>query len=253
MCIRDRGESEYEAFRPVANSDLLEVGRPDVGDVDQARRERSFVRLKEAGVPYMEHLPCEVLDCEAMIRKPEEIARRAAALFAVALYSEVMLSENPDREEALGFVTRVDEGYHIMDEFTPLERTYLENPSPEQYDCIQFLWRYECCAVLLWALGIVELPYPSAICDVPYIARLFFDHKENGTVLGLGEIRDRQEILDEADLTLRYDWACVDARVKGEETPVSLDGGVVMERHYAFNWLIGAGDGAEWDEIQPTT
>ncbi len=41
----------------------------------------------------MEHLPCEVLDCEAMIRKPEEIARRAAALFAVALYSEVMLSE----------------------------------------------------------------------------------------------------------------------------------------------------------------
>ena len=104
-----------------------------------------------------------------------------------------------------------------------------------------------------WALGIVELPYPSTICDVPYIARLFFDHKENGTVLGLGEIRDRQEILDEADLTLRYDWACVDARVKGEETPASLDGGVVMERHYAFNWLIGANDGAEWDEIQPTT
>ena len=33
-----KGESEYEAFRPVANSDLLEVGRPDVGDVDQARR-----------------------------------------------------------------------------------------------------------------------------------------------------------------------------------------------------------------------
>ena len=72
-------------------------------------------------------------------------------------------------------------------------------------------------------------------------------------MLGFGEIRDRQEILDEADLTLRYDWACVDARVKGEETPASLDGGVVMERHYAFNWLIGASDGAEWDEIQPTT
>ena len=65
---------------PVANSDLLEVGRPEAGDVDQARRERSFVRLKEAGVPYMEHLPCEVLDCEAMIRKPEEIACRAETL-----------------------------------------------------------------------------------------------------------------------------------------------------------------------------
>ena len=52
-----KGESEYEAFRPVANSDLLEVGRPEERDVDQARRERSLVRLKEAGVPYMEHLP----------------------------------------------------------------------------------------------------------------------------------------------------------------------------------------------------
>ncbi len=43
-----KGESEYETFRPVANSDLLEVGRPEERDVDQARRERSFVRLKEA-------------------------------------------------------------------------------------------------------------------------------------------------------------------------------------------------------------
>lgn len=248
-----QGESEYATFRPVANSDLLEVGRPEPGDVDQFRRERSLARLKEAGVPYIEHLPCEVLDCEAEIRNPEEIACRAAALFAVALYSEVMLSENPDREEALEFVQRVDAGFHIMDELTPAERAYLDNPSPEQHDCIQFLWRYECCAVLLWALGITELPYPSEICDVPFIARLFFDNQENGTVLGLGEIRGKKEILDEADLTLRYDWACVDARVKGQEAPASLDGGVVMERHYAFNWLIGASEGADWDDIQPTT
>lgn len=44
-----KGESEYETFRPVANSDLLEVGRPEAGDVDQARRERSFVRLERGG------------------------------------------------------------------------------------------------------------------------------------------------------------------------------------------------------------
>lgn len=31
-----KGESEYETFRPVANSDLLEVGRPEERDVDQA-------------------------------------------------------------------------------------------------------------------------------------------------------------------------------------------------------------------------
>ena len=69
----------------------------------------------------------------------------------------------------------------------------------------------------------------------------------------LGKVRKREEILDEADLTLRYDWACVDARVNGREAPASLEGGVVMERHYAFNWLIGGSDGAAWDEIWPTT
>ncbi len=248
-----KGESEYETFLPVANTDLLEVGRPEVSDIDQYRKERSIVRLKEEGVPYIEHLPSEVLDSEAVIRNPEEISRRAIALFAVALYSEVLLSENPDREEALDFVRRIDESYHIMDEFTPAERAYLDNPAPEEHDRIQFLWRYECCAVLLWALGITELPYPSEICDVPFIARFFFDNQERGSILDLGEIRGREEILDEADLTLRYDWACVDARIKGQEAPASLDGGIVMERHYVLNWLIGADDGADWDDIQPGT
>ena len=248
-----KGESEYETFLPVANTDLLEVGRPEASDIDQYRKERSIARLKEEGVPYIEHLPGEVLDSEAVIRNPEEISRRAIALFAVALYSEVLLSENPDREEALDFVRRIDESYHIMDEFTPAERAYLDNPAPEEHDRIQFLWRYECCAVLLWALGITELPYPSEICDVPFIARFFFDNQERGSILDLGEIRGREEILDEADLTLRYDWACVDARIKGQEAPASLDSGIVMERHYALNWLIGADDGADWDDIQPGT
>lgn len=248
-----KGKSEYETFLPVANTDLLEVGRPEVSDIDQYRKERSIARLKEEGVPYIEHLPSEVLDSEAAIRNPEEISRRAIGLFAVALYSEVLLSENPDREEALDFVRQIDESYHIMDEFTPAERAYLDNPAPEEHDRIQFLWRYECCAVLLWALGITELPYPSEICDVPFIARFFFDNKERGSILDLGEIRGREEILDEADLTLRYDWACVDARIKGQETPASLDSGIVMERHYALNWLIGADDGADWDNIKPGT
>ncbi|MGG6547373.1 UNVERIFIED_CONTAM: DUF4272 domain-containing protein, partial [Prevotella sp. 15_C9] len=73
------------------------------------------------------------------------------------------------------------------------------------------------------------------------MAHLFFNHKDEGTILGLGMVRKREEVLDEADLTFRYDWACVEARVHGEEAPVLLDAGVVMERHYAFNWLVGGG------------
>ena len=33
--------------------------------------------------------------------------------------------------------------------------------------------------------------------------------------------------MDAADITLRYDWACVEARVHGKEAPASLNGDVV--------------------------
>ena len=68
-----------------------------------------------------------------------------------------------------------------------------------------------------------------------------------------GYSRPEKEILDEADLTLRYDWACVDARIHGQKAPTGIDGGIVIERHYAFNWIIGANNGADWDHIQPNT
>ena len=72
---------------------------------------------------------------EAVIKNPEMVACRS-----VALYSEVLLSEKQDREKVLDYVNQVTEVYHIEDEFTPMERAYLDNPKPEQHDCIQFLW-----------------------------------------------------------------------------------------------------------------
>lgn len=247
------GESQYEAYRQEPLPADTPPDIPPPGDTDLCRKQRSVARLREAGVPYMEQLPILVPDNEARPRAPREIARRATALFALGLYSEVLLSDNQDREEALEYLRNLEKNYDISDEFTPAERAYLDNPTPEQPECIRFLWRYECCAALLWALGIVELSYPSGICDVPFIARLFLEHQEEGTILGLAAPRERAEILDEADLAMRYDWACVDARVNGKEAPASLDAGVVMERHYAFNWLVGANEGAGWDDVRLDT
>lgn len=63
--------------------------------------------------------------------------------------------------------------------------------------------------------------------------------------------RGTQEILDEADLIYRLDWACVDARIKGNEAPASLNADVVVERHMALNWLIGYDD--DWDNVSTDT
>lgn len=66
------------------------------------------------------------------------------------------------------------------------------------------------------------------------------------------KLRSSHEILDEADLILRMHWAIVDARINNREVPGGLDGGVVYERHYALNWLIGYFD-QPWDEVSTDT
>jgi hypothetical protein len=61
-----------------------------------------------------------------------------------------------------------------------------------------------------------------------------------------------QEILDQADLILRLDWACVNARVKKEPAPGNLDKGVVFERHHSLNWLINYMN-QDWDNVSTDT
>lgn len=249
-----QGESQLTEFIPIGNADLLDANRPEEAPADVERRLRSIALLEARNIPYMEHLHSEALESEVKLRSREEMVKRAAALFAVAVYSEVMLSEDSDREAALSYFNKMDELYGVKSYITPHEAAYINNPEPEEQECIQFGWRYECCGVLLWAAGVVDdLSYPSTIIDVPVLAAIFWQHKGIKDLLSKGFARPETEILDAADMTLRYDWACVDARIHGKEVPASLDGGVVMERHYAFNWIIGANNGADWDHIQPNT
>lgn len=249
-----QGESQLTEFIPIGNADLLDMNRPEEAPADTERRLRSIAQLKAKNIPYLEHLLSAALESEAKLRSREEKVKRAAALFTVAVYSEVMLSENSSRENALSYFNKMDQLYGVRSYITPKEAEYINNPEPEKQECIQFVWRYECCGVLLWAAGVVDdLSYPSEIIDVPVLAAIFWQHKGIKDLLSKGFARSEAEILDTADITLRYDWACVDARIHGKEAPASLDSGIVVERHYAFNWIIGANEGANWDDVLTTT
>lgn len=248
------GESHLTEFIPIGNADLLDGNHPEETEADTERRLRSIAQLKKKGIPYMEQLPCEALESEVRMKSREEMVKRAAALFAVAVYSETILSEDSDREKALFYFNKMNDLYGVKSYLTPNETEYINNPEPENQESIQYVWRYECCGVLLWAAGVVDdLPYPSEIIDVPVLAAIFWQHKGIEDLLSKGYARPETEVLDAADLTLRYDWACVEARIQGKEAPASLDSEIVVERHYAFNWIIGANDGAEWDDISPNT
>lgn len=214
-----------------------------VSEEAQARKSRSIAILKAQNVPFIEHLPLIETEAESERRTTELVATRAMALCIVAAKGEGLEKDILD-----GLIDK----YQLASAFTPKEQEFMRNPNPSQHDRVQFVWRYECYWVMLWALGYLEtLERPDKICDVKLAISLLRDNGRDG-FLAKAKLRPQAEILDAADLIYRYHWAVVDARINNREVPAGLDGGVVMERHHALNWLMGYMD-QEWDDVSTDT
>ncbi|MBE7462909.1 MAG: DUF4272 domain-containing protein [Planctomycetes bacterium] len=214
-------------------------------ETDEAleRKRRSIAILKASRIPVMDGLPVIEAESASVRRSANEVAVRAMALCVVACKGEGLEQE---------VVQSLIKKFQLETAFTPEEVAFLENPSPTQHERTQFVWRYECYWVLLWALGHIEtLERPDSICDVKLAVSILRDLGREGFIQK-AKYRSQREILDEADLIYRYHWAIVDARINRRKPPAGLDGDVIQERHHAFNWLIGYLD-QEWDEVSTDT
>lgn len=212
-----------------------------VSDEAKARKQRSEARLLLEGVPFIEHLPVIEDEREAKLRSGAEIVDRAIALLAVAAVGEGAPDEIVDK-------LMVD--FDVAPRLSPQERAFVASPTASAR--VRFSWRYEALNVLLWATGFLgELSRPVRQMDVPTVIREILSR----TVAKLhadARVRPAGAILDEADLIYRYHWAVRDAQLRGEPPPARLDRSVIMERHYALNWLIGV-DGCGWDDVPTHT
>ncbi len=246
----------------IINLVILLIGYPALGDdlqerkvkiksmnqgviSDEAldRKAKSIRRLKRENVPLIDHLPVIEDSTKAKRRTKEEICKRAAALCIVSVKGEGLEQD---------IVDSLVKKYDIKSVFSPKELSFIKNPAPSQHDKIQFAWRYESYWVMLWAIGYVdELSRPDSICNVKKAVSALADRSLEKFVKD-ARLRSLNEMLDQADLIYRYHWAVVDARVNGKKSPAGLASGVVMERHYALNWLIGYMD-QEWDNISTDT
>jgi hypothetical protein len=232
------------------STDDLEVRRQqfkeqaaNVSDEAQARKDRSIAILKAEKVPFIEHLPVIETEAESTRRTSEQVALRAMALCIVAVKGEGLEQE---------VINQLVEEYKLASAFTPKEKEFINNPNPTQRDRTQFAWRYECYWVMLWALGFIDkLERPDKICDVKLAVSCLRENGRDG-FLKKANLRPQAEILDAADLIYRYHWAVVDARINNRDAPDEVDGGIVMERHYALNWLIGY-MAQDWDDITTDT
>ncbi|USG66885.1 DUF4272 domain-containing protein [Brevibacillus ruminantium] len=245
------GESELEDFLVTVSTDLID-GHVRQTASNEERKRQSMERLRQQGIPVIEHLPVIVADEEAVIRSKDEIVQRAIALCLVAVYAGG-IAEGEEVQEEREFIEGIISQYGAAGFFTERERAFLGEEQPDRTETIQLVWMYECYWVLLWALGYVEeLDFPGQICDVQMAIDCL---KEAGDYDGFYQkavVRSTSEILDQADLIYRYDWACVNARINNQPVEGGLNDEVVLERHRALNWLIRYMD-ADWDDVRTDT
>jgi Domain of unknown function (DUF4272) len=211
----------------------------------QARRAQSEAYCRAHGVPYYKNPTAMLTDSEveAALRTQDQVVDRALALCLLGLKSEGMPAEQ---------LATIDKAYHISAKLTPNERAYVTAPHPTEQQQTDANWRYEGLHVLLWALGYVpSLAYPDRLCAVASDVKIIHDLSET-QFRAHARLRTKKELLDQADLILRLDWACTEARLKQQPAPGGLNSEVVVERHHALNWLITYGD-QEWDDVSTDT
>ena len=209
------------------------------------RRSASEEICKSKGIPIYEN-PNSLFvqsENEVQLRQKDEVVDRAIALLYLGLKSEGLEQVHLDK---------VDKVFQVTSKLTPVERKYVNAINPTDQQKTNANWRYESLHVLLWSLNFIdELKYPNELCNVAEDVKIIYELGAD-QFREQSQLRSKKEILDQADLILRFDWACVNARVKNEIAPSGLNSSVVLERHHSLNWLINYMN-QDWDNVTTDT
>ncbi len=238
-------QENKQAGDPVTEAMKKPVENINATSDQRARRERSEAYCKSNNIPVYGNPNSLFVEPEEKvnIRTQDEVISRALALCYLGVKSEGLEQE---------YLDKLDKKYNISSAFTSNEKAYATSKHPTEQQKINANWKYEGLHVMLWALGYIDsLSYPSQVCNVGDDVKII--HELTAEQFSKkAKLRSKQEILDQADLILRLNWACVSARVKGQSAPANLEKGVVFERHYALNWLIKYMN-QDWDDVSTDT
>jgi hypothetical protein len=180
------------------------------------------------------------------IRSPQEVARRALVLFATT-----GVAFGADRDEVGEWLT--DSG--LWAELSPIERGFLENPSPTERDVVNRGWDSECLIVLAWALGhCTQLPAADEQCELGQLGESFPPFADIGVedFIATARLRSDDDLQRLQDDYMRLHAEGRNARLQGRapRDPVNIE--IIQERHRAINWVNGY-DNAPWDEVTSDT
>lgn len=243
LLIDTQGNCGNGHIKVEISSRYFDDQRPPSQEQEQ-RKERSEKILSSKGILINSHLPYSAPPEEMVLKSKQAIIERAYALALIAAKGEGVPQEQLERVKQTLPVTGL----------SPQENYIYEKAELAPQEQTNAIWRYESLNVLMWVLGFLDsLAYPSQICDVPVIV----DHILNQSRQDFearATVRSKEEILDETDLVYRMHWACVQARLKGQEPGGELNPSVIYERHYALNWLCAhRDDNTQWDDVTTDT
>ncbi|MCH5690836.1 DUF4272 domain-containing protein [Niabella sp. W65] len=197
--------------------------------------------LRELNIPYLDHLPLIEEEHEAVVRTAPEIAERILILTYLNYVSEVPGGAS----EVIAFLKTND----LWDKVWPDEKELFQKEKLTRQEEINISWRTEAIWLLLWAINKVEeLALPTQeIASADILERLpeFLSDPSGFISEAMG--RPISAILDMSDLVYRLHWATKNANLNNEPMPAGLNLGIIMERHYAINWLTYYAD--EWDSV----
>lgn len=224
--------------------------------MSKSRKERSEKILAKHKVAINPNLPGNIDDV-SRIKSPEEIVRRAVTAFITCQIAIDICNDNGASESAEFFLPII-ERFGLADELTEDEKPYFDISkcnSISKDDAYQLQWRLEMCVVLFWACGFQKrLDYPDEMTDTVKLSHIIGGCEDFSDLMKLVKMRSPDEIFDTADLLLRMDWACVEARLRNAPALMGdLLSDVVVEQHKGVNWLIGAYGAEDWDNVAPHT
>lgn len=246
LIIDPSGNGEVTNLSVNINATYYDADQNTLTEDQLNRKAKNDALIESQQVKVNKNLPCIEAEGQANVRSPKEIAQRACLLAVTNLVAFDSISS----EQAIGFLKH----YNLWDLATPKEVDFLTNTTAEKK--VNETWKCECIWTLMWALQKTdELPFPLQLCNLSNIPEneypILPGKDPNEFINACQSRRPDNEILDAADLYYRYDWACVNARVTGQQME-ALHPSVVYERHYTLNWLIGYQNQA-WDDVSCDT
>jgi len=210
----------------------------------QERKDITNKFLEGKKIPTLANLPLVEDYTIARFRDEREIARKSVVLYGLLFVAH----KEKSAQEMISYYKK----YDLWSSVSPNERQYLENENRTSQEDNIMSWRIECLNVLLWSLGSVHtLAFPTELCDFSNYDNLPNINADPTAWINNARLRDTEEILNETDLIYRLHWAVRDASLNGKAIPANLDQDVIMERHFALNWLVMYAD--EWDDITTDT